>query len=118
LSTAALAIKPAATRESGLLVFVHDVIADTTIEPFLNSHSCPSNLNLCTFPTFSGSNPNPLNPAGLVKISLNSFFYSVTFTLSCGLFGPEIQGTTLASANSREAPVYTGSLFFPSKNKP
>lgn len=99
-------------------MFVQEVIADTTMDPFLNSHSFPSNLNLCVFPTNFSSIPNPLNPAGLVKISLNSFFYAEIATLSCGLFGPEIQGTTLARSNSREAPVYTGSLFFPSKNKP
>lgn len=99
-------------------MFVQEVIADTTMDPFLNSQSYPSNLNLWVFPTLSYSNPNPLNPAGLVKISLNSFFYSLIVTLSCGLFGPEIQGTTLARSNSRETPVYTGSLFFASNHKP
>lgn len=74
LSTAALANNPAAIKESGLLVFVHDVIADTTIDPFLNSQSYPSNLNLCTFPIFSFFYPNPLNPTLAGKISLNSFF--------------------------------------------
>jgi len=38
-STALLANKPAETKESGLLVLVHEVIADTTIDPFFNSHS-------------------------------------------------------------------------------
>jgi hypothetical protein len=97
---------------------VQEVIADTTIDPFLNSHSFPSNLNGWVTPTFFSSIPNPLNPAGLVKISLNSFFYAEIATLSCGLFGPEIQGTTLARSNSRDSPVYTGSLFLASNHKP
>jgi hypothetical protein len=45
-STAFLAIKPAATKESGLEVLVQEVIADTTIDPFLSSCSYPSILNL------------------------------------------------------------------------
>lgn len=52
-STAALAINPAATKESGFDVFVHEVIAETTIDPFFKVHSYPSNMNLCSFPTLS-----------------------------------------------------------------
>jgi len=72
--TAFLAIKPAATKESGLLVFVQEVIADTIIAPLEISHSYPSYVNLCLSPSFSFGTPNPLNPDLAGKISANSFF--------------------------------------------
>lgn len=42
-SQAAFANKPAATNESGLEVLVQEVMAATTIDPFLSSYSDPSN---------------------------------------------------------------------------
>ena len=57
-------------------------MAETTIVPFLNSNYSPSNSNFYEVPTFSFGSPKPLNPALAVKISLNSFFWSVNATLS------------------------------------
>jgi len=59
-----------------------------------------------------------LNPTFAGKISLNSFFWFITETLSCGLLGPEIDGTTEAKSSSKDSPVYTGSFWFPVKKRP
>lgn len=46
-----------------------------------------------------------MNPTLLVKFYLNSAAYSVKGTLSWGLLGPEIEGTTDPKFNSKDSPV-------------
>lgn len=86
------ATRPAATIESGFDVFVQEVMAAKTTEPFLIWHSSPLTLNLCwVFNLFYGT-PKPLNPILLGKHFKKSDLTSLKGTLSCGLFGPEIHG--------------------------
>lgn len=60
----------------------------------------PLKVNFCYIPTFYGATPNPLNPTLFGTQLVKSFFISESGTLSCGLFGPETQGSTFDKSNS------------------
>ena len=101
LSIAFLATKPAPIMASGLEVFVHDVMAARTTEPCFNECYCPLKVNLLSTFTFSAGTPNPLNPTLLGTQAVKSFLTSESGTLSCGLLGPEIRGSTVDKSSSR-----------------
>lgn len=67
---------------SGFDVFVQEVIAAKTIEPWLRACSYPLYLKLCLRFAFSAGIPKPLNPT-LFEIHFSkSFLTSETGTLS------------------------------------
>ena len=55
-----------------------------------------------------------MNPTLLVKHDYQSYFMSFKLTLSCGLLGPDKQGSTVDKSNSIIAPENSGSTYFPS----
>ncbi len=98
-STAFLATRPAAIKESGLEVFVQDVMAAKTTEPFLSVCYSPFTLNLVSaFNLFSGI-PKPLKPTLFGKHFKKSSFTSFSGTRSWGLLGPEIHGSTVVKSS-------------------
>jgi hypothetical protein len=97
-SIAFLAMSPAASITSGLDVFVQDVIAAITTDPFLSSFS-PSD-NLIVYLAFSGVKPNPLKPTFAVSEVFQSSLSLDKGTRSCGLLGPDIAGSTSSSLSS------------------
>jgi len=94
-----LASKPAPIITSGFDVFVQDVMAARTIEPCFKTFSCPLNLNLCCIFALSAATPNPLNPTLFGTQLMKSFLTSESGTLSCGLLGPEMHGSTELKSN-------------------
>lgn len=100
-STAFFANKPAPTMTSGFEVLVHEVMAANTTEPCLKVCYYPLNLNLCYIFALSAGTPNPLNPTLFGTHEVKSLLTSDNGTLSCGLFGPEMHGSTVLRSNSR-----------------
>ena len=76
-------------------------MAAKTTEPCLRVCYFPSNLNLCYIFILSFAIPNPLNPTLFGTHRVKSYLTSERMILSCGLFGPEIQGSTYERSNSR-----------------
>lgn len=70
----------AANITPGFEVLVQDVIAAITTEPCFNSNYYPLNVNFEVSSKLFGSNPNPLNPTGLVNEVFQSFFSSFKAT--------------------------------------
>lgn len=95
-----LATRPAAIITPGLEVFVQEVIAANTTEPFLMLWSAPTLLIETTCLAFSGVSPNPLKPTLAVRELVQSSLSFDRGTLSCGLLGPEIAGSTSSNSNS------------------
>ena len=72
--------KAAANITPGFDVFVHEVMAAITTDPWFISHSAPLKLNLAVSPKLLGLSPNPLKPTALVKDEFQSFFKSFSPT--------------------------------------
>lgn len=85
---------------SGFDVLVQEVIAAKTIEPCCNLWSYPLYLKLWFKLILSAGTPKPLKPCLLGTQSVKSFLTFERGTLSCGLFGPEMQGSTLDKSSS------------------
>jgi hypothetical protein len=69
-----LATKPAAIIESGLDVFVQEVMAANTTDPCFNVSYFPLKINFCSIFTFYAGTPNPLNPTLFGTQLEKSFF--------------------------------------------
>ena len=76
-------------------------MAASTTEPWRNVCYSSLSLNLCYMLTLSAATPKPLNPTLLGTQSVKSFLTSERDILSCGLLGPEMQGSTADKSNSR-----------------
>lgn len=96
-----LATNPAPIIASGFEVLVHDVMAARTTEPCFNACCYPLYVNLCYMLALSAGTPNPLNPTLFGTQAVKSFLTYESGTLSCGLFGPEMHGSTVAKSSSR-----------------
>lgn len=80
-------------------VLVHEVMAAKTTEPCFNTWFYPPKVNLWFRFTLSAGIPKPLNPDLLGMQLLKSFLTFERGTLSCGLFGPEIHGSTVVRSS-------------------
>lgn len=80
--------------DSGLEVLVQDVMAAMTMEPCLSSNSWPFFVNFLVVASLFSATPKPLKPTALGRHLVKSFLTSLRTILSCGLLGPEIQGST------------------------
>jgi hypothetical protein len=67
-------------------------------------------LNLCYIFTLSCATPNPLNPTLFGTHAEKSFLTYDNGTLSCGLLGPDIHGSTVDKSNSKISVNWTLSL--------
>lgn len=63
---------------------------------------------------YSGFNPNPLNPVLFERHALKSLYIYERLTLSWGLLGPDIQGSTVFKSKVITSPLKTGSYYDPS----
>lgn len=79
----------------GFDVFVHEVIAAMTTDPWVKLNVYPLNYNFDVFLTSYGLIPNPLNPGSLVKHLFQSALSYFNGTKSWGLFGPATLGYTV-----------------------
>lgn len=77
-------------------MFVHDVIAAITTEPWVSLYYYPPYSTTAS----EGLTLNPLNETGACNPYLNSSLNLSTVTLSCGLFGPETHGLTSSKLSS------------------
>lgn len=107
-STAFFANIPDWSITLGLEVLVQLVMAAITIEPCFKSYSFPSKVIVFESFRFSSAILNPLNPTGDDKQASKSYFIDETSTLSCGLFGPEMHGTTVDISSSITSPEKSG----------
>ena len=78
---------------SGLEVFVHEVIAAITTDPWDKSYYYPLKLIFTLFDDDVSGSPYPLKPTFAVNPVLNSDFNWDIGTLSWGLLGPEREGS-------------------------
>eukprot|EP00732_Lithocolla_globosa_P001974 Lithocolla_globosa_v1_NODE_1144_length_2839_cov_59.750449.p5 type:complete len:130 gc:universal NODE_1144_length_2839_cov_59.750449:1402-1791(+) len=115
-SQAFCASNPAPSRTSGLEVFVQEVMAEMTTEPWLMVYSLPSYSNLASDLSLSSAIPKPLKPIFSVKHLLKSSFIADRGTWSWGRLGPDRQGLTEDRSNSSTS-VNTGSAPLKSRSK-
>ena len=98
--------RPAASITPGFEVFVQEVIAAITTDPW--ARLAPPFPARAVRANWTGSSPNPRSATGAVSERRNDDFIPESATRSCGRFGPARLGSTAARSSSSDS-LYSGS---------